>query len=45
MDDSQLSDKIVELREVIDSLPTTRERALALTKLEECEMWLERCPK
>lgn len=29
-----------ELREQINALPTTRERALAITKLEECALWL-----
>lgn len=37
-----MNDAIAVLREMIESLPPSRERSLALTKLEECEMWLER---
>lgn len=29
-----------DLREEINKLPATRERALAITKLEECALWL-----
>lgn len=29
-----------DLREEINKLPSTRERALAITKLEECALWL-----
>lgn len=33
---------IAALREMIEGLPPSRERSLALTKLDECEMWLVR---
>lgn len=29
------------LRERIDYLPASRERALAITKLEECALWIK----
>lgn len=31
------------LREWIDQFEPSRERSLAATKLDECEMWLDRC--
>lgn len=38
---ARLAEKIVDLRETIgEELPNSRERSLAFTKLEECEMWL-----
>lgn len=38
---ARLAEKLVDLRGVIgEELPNSRERSLALTKLEECEMWL-----
>jgi hypothetical protein len=38
---ARLAEKLVDLRGTIgEELPNSRERSLALTKLEECEMWL-----
>jgi len=38
---ARLAEKLVELRKTIgEELPNSRERSLALIKLEECEMWL-----
>ena len=38
---ARLAEKLVDLRGVIgEELPNSRERSLALMKLEECEMWL-----
>lgn len=28
---------------IIDKLPSSREKSLALTKLEECVMWANKC--
>lgn len=35
---------ITQLRIRINDLEPSREKSLALTKLEECEMWLEKAP-
>lgn len=36
--------EITALRELIEEkFQLSRERSLALTRLDECEMWLERC--
>lgn len=37
------AENLATMREKINELPVTRERQLALTKLDEMEMWLERC--
>lgn len=31
------------MREMLDEYKPSREKALALTKLDECEMWFTRC--
>lgn len=31
------------MRELLDEYEPSRERSLAATKLDECEMWLGRC--
>lgn len=31
------------MRELLDEFEPSRERSLAATKLEECELWLARC--
>lgn len=31
------------MRELLEEYEPSRERSLAATKLDECEMWLERC--
>lgn len=37
---------IHELHKAIEFyVPESRERSLALTKLDECEMWLRKAPK
>lgn len=33
------------LRQQIESIPDSREKQTALTKLDECEMWLGRAPR
>lgn len=33
------------MRDLIDEFETSRERSLAITKLEECEMWLSKCTR
>lgn len=42
--DNKLSimDEIYNLQEKIKQLENSREKSLALTKLEECELWLKR---
>jgi hypothetical protein len=32
-----------QMRELLNEFEPSRERSLAATKLDECEMWLERC--
>jgi hypothetical protein len=32
-----------QLRDLLDEYKPSRERSLALTKLEECELWLTKC--
>lgn len=39
-DNGTLITAYYDLREEINKLPATRERALAITKLEECALWL-----
>lgn len=34
--------RVAQFRETVDALPNSREKSLALTKLDECEMWLEK---
>jgi hypothetical protein len=34
---------IARLRDVLDEFEPSRERSLAATKLDECELWLTRC--
>jgi hypothetical protein len=31
------------MRELLEEFEPSRERSLAATKLDECEMWLDRC--
>jgi hypothetical protein len=31
------------MRELLDEFEPSRERSLAATKLDECELWLSRC--
>ena len=31
------------MRELLDEFEPSRERSLAVTKLDECELWLSRC--
>jgi len=31
------------MRELLDEFEPSRERSIAATKLDECEMWLARC--
>ncbi len=31
------------MREMLDEYEPSRERSIAFTKLEECEMWLAKC--
>ena len=31
------------MRELLDEYEASRERSLAVTKLDECEMWLAKC--
>jgi hypothetical protein len=33
------------MRELIEEYKPSRERSLAVTKLDECEMWLLRCAR
>lgn len=33
------------MRELLDEFGPSRERSLAATKLDECEMWLARCTR
>ena len=35
--------RLDRLRAAIEMLPSSREKSLALTKLEECEMWVAKC--
>jgi hypothetical protein len=43
--DEKLLRMISTLREaIVSEKSASRERALALAKLEECEMWLEKTP-
>jgi hypothetical protein len=39
----RISELITELRERIKKTRPSRERSLAETKLDECELWLTRC--
>lgn len=39
------TDQIEEMRAFINQFAPSRERSLALTKLDECEMWLSRCER
>lgn len=32
-----------QMRELLDEFEPSRERSLAATKLDECQMWLDRC--
>lgn len=43
---AELSSSIASLRMDIQALhpAPSREKSLAMTKLDECEMWLARCP-
>jgi len=43
---NELSEKITEVHELIQKcyIPD-RERSLALTKLEECTLWLSQCKR
>jgi hypothetical protein len=34
---------IAKMRALLDEFEPSRERSLAATKLDECEMWLARC--
>jgi hypothetical protein len=34
---------LARMRELLDEYEPGRERSLAATKLDECEMWLARC--
>ena len=34
---------LARMRELLDEYEPSRERSLAATKLDECEMWLARC--
>lgn len=34
---------LARMREVLEEFQPGRERSLAATKLDECEMWLARC--
>jgi hypothetical protein len=31
------------MREMLDEYEPSRERSIAFTRLEECEMWLDKC--
>lgn len=33
------------MRELLDEFEPSRERSLAATKLDECELWLDRCQR
>jgi len=33
------------MRELLDEFEPSRERSLAATKLDECQMWLDRCQR
>lgn len=35
--------RVIDLARILDTLPDSREKSLALTRLEESDMWLERC--
>jgi hypothetical protein len=34
---------LARMRDLLDEYEPSRERSLAATKLDECEMWLARC--
>jgi hypothetical protein len=34
---------LAQMHEVLEEFEPSRERSLAATKLDECEMWLARC--
>ncbi len=34
---------VARMRELLEEFEPSRERSLAVTKLDECEMWLARC--
>jgi hypothetical protein len=36
--------EIADCRMLVEELPPSRERSLALTKLDEAEMWADRAP-
>lgn len=36
--------ELSDCRQLLDELPPSRERSLALTKLDEAEMWADRAP-
>lgn len=41
MEDEELKDKILRLTKTLESGTKSRERSIALTKLEEASQWLE----
>ena len=38
----QVKDQVVDFKDLLDELPPGREKSLAITKIEECEMWAAR---